>query len=339
VLCVHCNFSFRTPWLETVRGWGWAGVDLFFVISGFLITSILLKSKHEPHYYRNFYARRGLRIWPLYFLLLVFIYGLTPHLGKWARQDVDLRLYPWPLYALYIQNLVLERLGSFPLVITWSLCVEEQFYLVWPLVVKRMSRRGMEILLLGVMAGEPLLRWWMKAHGHGDYGFFTLVRLDAIAAGALIALRPSWLKHGWVALPVAIWLLYRGEWIAVYSALAIGFASIVTFAVMRPNRVLGCAPLRFIGKISYGIYITHPIMFGVFWGTPLYLATRQFPHANLIHIVGQILMPLPVAILTWYLFEQPILRLKRHFEAGAATQRAATKTGTADLVLAAETGD
>jgi peptidoglycan/LPS O-acetylase OafA/YrhL len=333
VLLVHSNFALRTPWLEMLRSWGWIGVDLFFVISGYLITSILAGSKGQPHYYRNFYARRGLRIWPLYFALLLFVFVLSPRLGAWARQGVDLRLYPWPYYVFYIQNLVLSHLGSFALVITWSLCVEEQFYLVWPLVVNRCSRRSLERVLLIVLAAEPLLRWAMRVGHHTDYGFYTPCRLDALATGALAAIRPNWLKHGWIALPAAVWLLWHHEWVLVYTMLAIGFGWLVARLVQHPNQFFALPSLRFVGKVSYGIYINHTIMYSVFWGTPLYWATRNLPHANVLHLVGQVLLPLPVAAVMWYLFEQPLLRLKKHF-ADDAIRRPARP-----LVLAAEAGD
>ncbi|MFB3915714.1 MAG: acyltransferase family protein [Terriglobales bacterium] len=342
VLMVHCNFPFHTPWLEMVRSWGWAGVDLFFVISGYLITSILLGSRERPHYFRNFYARRGLRIWPLYYLLLIYIFAVTPHLGKWARQDVDLHQYPWPYYALYIQNLVLKHLGSFALVITWSLCVEEQFYLLWPVVVRWCSRRKLEIGLLVVLVVELLLRYYMKYSGNGMYGFITWCRLDALAAGALIVLRPKWMKHGWVALPAALWLLWRQEWVLVYSALAIGFASIVAYLVSTPNRFLAWTPVSFTGKISYGIYIMHPLVFSIFWKTPLNWGVEHVPHANLIRMVGQVLLPIPFAALSWHLFEKPILGLKKYFDSDSQPKTSAAREHPPEPlrgVLPAEAGD
>ncbi len=315
---MHCGFHFETPWLETVRNWGWIGVDLFFVISGYLITSILLATRERPHYYRNFYARRGLRIWPLYYLLIFFVFALSPHLGAWARQDFDPQVHRWPYYLFYVQNLVLPHLGSFALVITWSLCVEEQFYMLWPLVVRRCSSGTLTILVLAVLAFGTPFRMYLH-HAHSSFGFFfTLTRLDPIAMGALIALRPKWLKYGWLATPWAVWQLRYGNFEWIYLALALSFGGLVTYAVTHGSAFLRWSPLRFIGKVSYGLYIFHPIVFSIFWGTPLYWAAAHWPHTHLIRMVGQVLLPIPFAALSWYAFEQPILKLKKYFEADDA---------------------
>jgi peptidoglycan/LPS O-acetylase OafA/YrhL len=179
----------------------------------------------------------------------------------------------------------------------------------------------------------------MKYTGNGMYGFITWCRLDALAAGALIVLRPRWTKHGWVALPVAVWLLWSGEWVLVYSALAIGFASVITYVVSTPNRFLAWTPVSFVGKISYGIYIMNPLVFAIFWKTPLNWGTEHWPHDNLIRMVGQILLPIPVAALSWHLFEKPILGLKKYFDSDSP--RAGFPQPAPELrpAIAAEAGD
>jgi peptidoglycan/LPS O-acetylase OafA/YrhL len=314
VLAIHSNFALQTPWLEQVRGWGWAGVDLFFVVSGFLITSILLSARSKPHYYRNFYARRGLRIWPLYYLLLFYVFVLTPHLGKWADQHIDFSVYKWQYYVCYMQNLVFTRLGSFALVITWSLCIEEQFYLVWPFFVRLFSRRSLEYLLIAVLISQPLLRLYLHRENASMGFFFTFDRLDAIAAGALVALRPKWFRFAWLATPLAIYLLKVGEWDFMYLALAITFAGIVCLATSHRSRVLASWPLRSMGKISYGIYIFHPLVFTLYWYTPIHKLFMHFHLPPVFDFWAQVLLPIPVAALSWKYFEKPILSLKRHFE-------------------------
>jgi peptidoglycan/LPS O-acetylase OafA/YrhL len=313
VLFVHSNFGFETPALEKMRSCGWIGVDLFFAISGYLITSILLISRNQPNYYRNFYARRGLRIWPLYYLLLIYVFVLSWHLGAWAKQDYPNYIH-WQYYVFYVQNLVYAHLGSFALVITWSLCVEEQFYLLWPFAVRICSRRVLTGVAVAVLLLGTPFRMYLH-HIRSDMGFFfTFTRLDPIAAGALAVLQPRWFRHAWIAAPWAVWLLRRGDFEYVYFALALTFASLVLYAATRENRVLRAAPLRFLGKVSYGIYIFHPLAFGIFWLTPVYSGVQNWPHANLFRLAGQLLFPIPFASLSWYLFEQPILRLKRFFE-------------------------
>ena len=316
VLLVHSNFSFRLPVLEMVRCWGWIGVDLFFVISGYLITSILLGTREQPHYYRNFYARRGLRIWPLYYLLMFFVFVVSPHLGAWAKQDYNPAVIHWPYYLFYVQNLVYPRLGSFALVITWSLCVEEQFYMVWPFLVRLCSRRGLTMIALSVLVLGTPFRMYLHAVNDSLGFFFTFSRLDPIAAGALVALHPRWFKHAWLLAPWTVWLLWRGHFEFVFLGLALTFAGFVSYAVLNENRMLRARPLRFVGKVSYGVYILHPILMGVFWMTPLYSAAAHLPYTHILRMVGQVLFTIPFAAVCWYLFEKPILGLKRFFEAG-----------------------
>jgi len=317
------------------RSWGWIGVDLFFVISGYLITSILLASRERPGYYLNFYARRGLRIWPLYYLLLFFVFVASPHLGEWANQRLDLRVYHWWYYVTYMQNLILPHLGSFALVITWSLCVEEQFYLVWPWMVRLCSRRGLQATAIGVLAAEPVLRYVLQRWESPMYGYWTFTRLDAIAAGALIALRPRALKHGWIAAPFAYWLLWHKDYNLSYTALALTFGWLVSWTVENGSRFLRWAPLCFIGKISYGLYIYHTIVFVVYWSTPLYKFADGLPWKHAWHLFFQVLMPIPIAAVSWYALEEPILRFKKFFEFGRKT----TKDVPALGLQAAEAAD
>jgi peptidoglycan/LPS O-acetylase OafA/YrhL len=335
VLLVHSNFHFGIRALDEIQKRGWVGVDLFFVISGYLITSILVSTREHPNYYRNFYARRGLRIWPLYYLLLLYVFILAPHLGAWAKQDFDPQVNRWPYYICYFQNLVYNRLGSFALVITWSLCVEEQFYLVWPFMVRLCSRRvqiGLAVAV--VLLGTPF-RMLLHHLGTSMGFFFTGTRLDPIAVGALVALKPKWFKYTWLAAPWAFWLLKTGEFEFVYFAMALTFGSIVMYIVTDGNRFLRTAPLRFVGRISYGLYIYHPVVFGLFWLTPFYWIFGRVPHlAEPLRMLGQILLPIPFAALSWYLFEKPVLGLKKYFEA-AESPRKVPAMGN----LAAQAGD
>src|ERR1700741_834818 len=144
VLIGHSGFLEAMPdagMLEYTR----FGVDLFFVLSGFLITGILLDSKESPHYFRNFYPRRVLRIWPLYYLVLFLAFVVAP-LFQPAMRPTAAR--DWSAFAFYVQNIVFAHRVTYPfgLGATWSLAVEEQFYLTWPLLVFLLKKRTLAIV-------------------------------------------------------------------------------------------------------------------------------------------------------------------------------------------------
>ena len=186
---------------------GWCGVDVFFVLSGFLITGILLRSKGAPGYFRNFYARRALRIFPLYYLVVgLLLFGL----GRPATSGAEKASY-----LLYYQNVryALVGEGSFDAarLVTWSLAIEEQFYLVWPTVVWLCSRRALVGVCIAVVVGAIALRLWLLAGGLHTTHFLTPCRLDTLAVGALLALLP----------PPPRWLGVACAWLGVGGLLAI----------------------------------------------------------------------------------------------------------------------
>jgi peptidoglycan/LPS O-acetylase OafA/YrhL len=189
VLFAHSAIAFtRVPAFRWIENYGNLGVQLFFVLSGFLITRILLDTKDTPHFFRNFFVRRALRIYPLYYVLLGFVVfsGLVHQHGvRW-----------WP-YILYLSNIIYGAgTEPSPLGPVWSLAVEEQFYLVWPFVVSVVSRRGLERLCVAMIVGAVGLRLTGVMQFHN-----TLVQLDALAAGALVACRfneiASWRPYAW----------------------------------------------------------------------------------------------------------------------------------------------
>ena len=178
---------------------GWVGVDIFFVLSGFLISSILLNTRDHPHYFRNFYARRILRIFPLYYLVIgtifIFLPILSPDLAS-VQQPT------WPYYVFYVQNwftiptLITSNLYSISLYFgpAWSLAIEEQFYLIWPALVLLLSRRklaflSIAIVILSLAARLLLVQFdnsWKYLQHFIYYGSFT--RFDGFSVGALIAI-------------------------------------------------------------------------------------------------------------------------------------------------------
>ena len=174
---------------------GWAGVDLFFVLSGYLITSILLQSKRSSTYYRSFYARRVLRIFPLYYAVLAFFLIVVPHLGVFSHvHDLWSPNAPregiW--YWLFLSNFRAAWLGAWDhqiLSIAWSLAIEEHFYLIWPFVVRHVNERRLLWICGATIAGALALRVALIALGASERAVYTLTpcRLDPLATGAAIA--------------------------------------------------------------------------------------------------------------------------------------------------------
>lgn len=277
---------------------GWIGVDLFFVLSGFLITGILYDSRREPHYFRNFYARRMLRIFPLYYgflALLLWVLPAVPILGQRILQDSsylhlrDNQIWYWT----YLANYLSARDGglSFHTGPLWSLSVEEHFYLIWPFVVYACDRRWLlriSLFLIGVM---PVLRSVFVALDHSGHAIhaayvMTHLRLGGLATGSAIALverEPEglvrlgqMLHRWWRPIGVAVLLLAlvsRGlasDAIAIatfgYGVLSLGFGALVVAMLVLPRthalvRLFSHPSLVFFGRYSYALYVVHyPVM-------------------------------------------------------------------------------
>src|SRR5271168_1894347 len=154
VMLVNTSEKYPELHLQHFIANGWMGVDLFFVLSGFLITGILLDTRSSEHYFKTFYARRVLRILPLYYSVLVFMFVVVPLLRPADAHSIFERASPWWAFPLFLQNFLVARStnATGPLGVAWSLAIEEQFYLLWPLVVRycpiRLLRRLATILIL-----------------------------------------------------------------------------------------------------------------------------------------------------------------------------------------------
>lgn len=219
---------------------GYTSVDLFFVLSGYLITDILWRAKGAHHYFRPFYARRALRIFPLYYAVLLFFFVVAPRLAFlgdpgafWVAGASRETLWFW----LYLENLYVAFTGQFHhhfLGITWTLCIEEQFYLAWPLVVLLSGRRRLLQICVGLVGSALLLRGVLALLGASPVALltFTFCRIDTLAAGSLLALLsqdPSWrarlVRIARPALPVAATLWLGVVLLARHSA-AVGAAPV-----------------------------------------------------------------------------------------------------------------
>jgi len=303
---------------------GWMGVDLFFVLSGFLITGILLDTKESEGYFRNFYARRCLRIWPLYYLVLLFMFVIVPFLRPSEAHVVFDRSSPWWAYPLFLQNfLVPVSVGAAgALGVTWSLAVEEQFYLVWPLVVRFCSEAQLRKIAIAVICLSPALRFYLSLHQVDIYSNI-FCRLDGLMAGALMAvvirsgsfLSSKFVARAWITLllcvPLALIIeTLHARWI-VFSLVALASVSFVYLALFSTQRwlhlILTNRFLVYTGTISYGIYLLEKIPLDVV--KTFHLDKYQFLALPLTTAATY-----AMAALSWKFLERPFLRLKRFFE-------------------------
>jgi peptidoglycan/LPS O-acetylase OafA/YrhL len=317
---------------------GWIGVDLFFVLSGYLITGILLDSAGRPHYYRNFIVRRSLRIFPLYYVCML-LYGYLTFYPSPVRWSEFLSVGDARWYLFYVGNVWAFLRNAWPgaaiLTPLWSLQVEEQFYCSFPFLVQAVRRKTLAgILIASVVAAlvaRIILAFATPANSVGAYVLMPC-RMDALALGGLVAIAareaPAWLKHPWIgrltllcaAVFIAVCLLVsetpwsRAMRTAGYSAIDLAFTGVLVLLIGRRQplllRVCRWRWLVWLGIISYGLYLLHV--------PALTLADRlapmlhQAPRGSVMFFVAMA-VAVGAASLSWVAFESQLLRLKNRF--------------------------
>lgn len=314
---------------------GWIGVQLFFVLSGFLIARLLLRERevYGRIDLRSFWIRRILRIWPLYYGTLLLAAVVLPFLVNGGLSELDRTFLPrqLPFFAAFLGNWSMCFLGPPPndaITVLWSVCVEEQFYLLGPLLFFIPSRRlsGLILLLLagfavvwryqlGVWRVNPLL-----------FQYNTLSHLDALGAGMALAFchaRLAALRHLWtLQLPAAGALLVllaqpelgRGTpWKSSLDYILIWLVSLLLIASLTRaegplGRMLGYSRIVYLGKISYGLYMLHEIVLTLArnYGPQL----GWYPNKEILETIAQFAATLLLAGLSYRFVEQPFLRLK-----------------------------
>jgi peptidoglycan/LPS O-acetylase OafA/YrhL len=334
----HTNFLQRLA--GSIFGFGWSGVDLFFVLSGFLITGILLDTRESPNCLSAFYMRRVLRIFPLYYLSLIVVFLLVP-----AIFAQDVMILPAAefrkAYLVYVQNWLggFHPPGQGIVGHYWSLAIEEQFYLVWPLVIVFLAPRRLPWIIGATCLftiGWRITLLHLGAEPEAIYRN-TTTRIDALLMGAACALivrngravaaiRPY---AGWLCLaPVVVLgvlrvisrpfsniapLVVGGG----YTAIGLGYAALLLAAVLTMGsgavlqRFLTWRPLMVAGKYSYGAYIWHLLVADL---VTMGLRATRINLPGPIHVVLAILATVGVSIGSYYLLERHFLLLKRHFE-------------------------
>jgi len=324
MLVILHNQSSKYPslHLENLFANGWMGVDLFFVLSGFLITGILVDTKYSEGYFKNFYTRRCLRIWPLYYSLLFFMFVVVPFVHPSVGQTVFDRSSPWWAYPLFLQNFLVPPPAVGALSFTWSLAIEEQFYLVWPWVVRYCSSAQVRRIAIVVIGVSPVLRL-LLSFGHVDLYRNVFCRLDGLMAGALLALLvrsdsfvPSrYVRRAWLVFLVAVPLAFvtealQARWI-VFSLSALASAALVYLSLYAGQaglqRALTNRFMVYTGTISYGLYLLHGIPFNM-------AQALQLDRYPLLAAPMLLVVCYGMAVVSWHLLEKPFLRLKRHFE-------------------------
>jgi peptidoglycan/LPS O-acetylase OafA/YrhL len=336
VVCLHgiyssvntLSFDGAAKWVIRASQFGWVGVNLFFVLSGFLITGILLDSKSSGHYFVNFYARRALRILPAYYLLLILL-AVIGH-ATWAYLI---------LCFFYLANVttlfgVPEDYG--PL---WSLAVEEHYYLLWPVIVHRLSRRAVGVVAILVCVLTAFLRGWAFYRGHRvGIASFTWLVADGLALGSLLAVvvRGNVKRRELRTISVAaivlgmvvagtgapFGILTRDRLLGAmfqYSVIHLLFAGVLLGTLLigssAHRRWINIGWVQFLGYLSYGLYLIHLLAFRIYDRT-----CRAYFPSLLVHsgqfelVVLRFVIAGGAAVALAYVsrryFEEPFLRLK-----------------------------
>jgi peptidoglycan/LPS O-acetylase OafA/YrhL len=342
-------------WIERavvgVTNYGSYGVELFFVLSGFLITGILYDTRNEPRHFRNFYMRRLLRIFPLYYSVLSLVFFVAPLIallrGPTLDYLVDRQAWAW----LYAVNIYIAKNGEWSFSYLdhfWSLAIEEHFYFFWPLVVFLLARRPRTLIAvsLAIALCAMLARLTGSLMGLSWWTTYTLTpfRLDGLALGAFLAVtvrQPRGLERLARALPLVVaviggLLAVTFAWTRLVSSerleliLPVRAALILTllacllvWALIAPeqsatSRFFRARPMVFLGTYSYGLYVYHHFIsyYLISNRTDLELARWLGPHLAAVGLQAAlgVSVSLALAYLSYEFFEKRFLRLKRMFE-------------------------
>ena len=336
--------------LAQVRATGWIGVNLFFVLSGFLITGILYDTLPSQHFFKNFYARRALRIFPLYYGVLALLFLITRLRGEhWTPVLWGILTYTRnldPAVNFNVTSAAWVNVNHF-----WSLGVEEQFYLVWPLLVFGLrSRRRIffaalvgALLSLGIRVG--LLHTSYPVRFPYILYSWTPCCLDGLFFGACLAIliRSRYrvrileiaprLLLGCMAALAVLWCFYptfggASLWFAVWRPFVLGLAFVVVIAASLHTeslaaRIFSNKTLRFFGRYSYGLYVYHYTIITIFLSHRAVIAAQLHSAAlaNLATGLASFVLTVAIAYVSYNYFEKWFLGLKNRFHETSRRQK------------------
>lgn len=294
------------------------GVPIFFVLSGFLISRILLNGKDEKKYFTNFYIKRTLRIFPLYYLICVVVFLGIPIFNNQITQINLKGILP---NIFYLQNIFIAfhipYIGPNHF---WSLAVEEHFYFIWPFLIFYFNLRRLKKIIIVILVLQPIFRFVLANKGIDVY-YFTFTRLDEILYGCLLAILE---KEGKIlsymhlailgllsSLSFILFVKFSGSSNLIIQALKYsfwGYAFFVLIGIVALNRkssiVLKNNFLAYSGKISYGLYMYHPFVFG-------YILLFNPNYNPILFFFLCFIITYLIASLSYYLFELKFLKLKQ----------------------------
>lgn len=303
----------------------WSGVDLFFVLSGYLIGGILIDNREATSYFKVFYVRRACRILPLYLLVLI-IFWLAQGNGQVFNNPA-----PWYTYATFTQNLWMARSASFYAVWlagTWSLAVEEQFYFTLPAIIRFVSERHLPYVLLACVGAAPLIRTaFYLLLPHAGIACYVLLpcRMDSLMLGVLAA----WAVRKGIRVPRKIlyiaFLIFGVGMLALtfkapdqssplmmimgYTWLALFYLTILLIVVSGGFRLFRIRPMTSVGLLAYGLYLYQPLNWLVHGGWPV-IADLE----GALRTVVSLALLFALAKLSWQLIEKPLIRIGHRYK-------------------------
>jgi len=317
-----------------------SGVDLFFVLSGFLIGGILLDNRKAPRYFQVYYGRRILRIFPIYYVMLIIFIVAKTFGANGILFDGSI---PLASYFTFTQNYLMCHLntsGAIWLAVTWSLAVEEQFYAGFPLIVRCSARRFLPIIFAAGIMLAPILRIWTWYHFGTNYPAYVWLpcRIDSLFLGALLtyglrqpAVR-AWMQNkrrmlaaafipllgGFIALDVCVTRdvdYHMTIWGQTFLAYFYGWGILLTiiYAGSRATQFLRSRWLTFLGLISYGVYLMHvPVLFIIFRFFSLSVDVNSMREEGLVLL--SLVITLVLCTASYFLFEKPLIQFGRRWK-------------------------